>query len=109
MSDHQDQHSRENYSLAGHILPVSATMVGVCMTVITVVQIIPKNTISSWVDGLLAVDNLLFLASAAFSYYSIRHPGLVDRFERRADAMFMLALLLMVFAGFMVAFDLFVE
>ncbi len=96
-------------SLASHILPVSATMVGVCMTVISLVQIIPKTNVSSWVDALLAMDNMLFLSSAVFSYYSIRHPGTAERTERRADFIFMFALLLMVFAGFMVAFDLFIK
>jgi hypothetical protein len=79
------------------------------MTVISVVQIIPKNSTSPYVDGLLAVDNMLFLASAALSYHSIRHPAAIDRFERRADVIFMVALSLMVCAGFMVAFDLFIE
>jgi hypothetical protein len=109
MTEHQVRSGSNSISIAGHILPVSATMVGVCMTVISLVQIIPKNNVSSWVDALLAVDNLLFLSSAAFSYYSIRHPVVVERFERRADVIFMLALFLMVFAGLIVAFDLFIE
>ena len=57
----------------------------------------------------MAVDNLLFLTSAALSYHSIRNPGKVNRFERRADMIFMVALSLMVCAGFMVAFDLFID
>jgi hypothetical protein len=29
--------------LSSHILPVSATMIGVCMTVISVIQLAPKK------------------------------------------------------------------
>lgn len=106
---HRMDREEDSTNLAGHILPVSATMVGVCMTVISVVQIIPKNAVSSWVDGLLAVDNLLFLASSALSYVAIRRPQVALRMERRADTFFMIALLVMVCAGFMVSFDLFIE
>jgi hypothetical protein len=96
-------------SLAGHILPVSATMVGVCMTVISVVQIIPKNLVSPWVDALLALDNLMFLVSAVLSYVSLRRNDFDGRLERRADVIFLIALLVMVFAGFMLAFELFID
>lgn len=100
---------RGNANLAGHILPVSSTMVGVCMTVISLVQIIPKNAVSNWVDGLLAMDNLLFLVSAALSYIAIRRPEVALRMEQQADTFFMFALLIMVCTGFMLAFDLFIE
>lgn len=109
MSERQVRKGSETVSLAGYILPVSATMVGVCMTVISLVQIIPKNNVSSWVDALLALDNMSLLLSAVFSYYAIRYPGIAERAERRADVVFMFALLFMVFAGFMLAFDLFIK
>jgi len=109
MIERQVRNGSESVSLAGHILPVSATMVGVCMTVISLVRIIPKSDVSSWVDALLAVDNMLLLSSALISYYAIRHPGIAVRAERRADIVIMFALLLMVIAGFMVAFDLFIK
>lgn len=68
-----------------------------------------KNAVSAWVDGLLAMDNLLFLASAVLSYVSIRRPNIALRMERMADNFFMIALLIMVCVGFMVAFDLFID
>jgi hypothetical protein len=105
MIERQVRNGSESVSLAGHILPVSATMVGVCMTVISLVRIIPKSDVSSWVDALLAVDNMLFLSSALISYYAIRHPGIAVRAERRAD----IVIMFMVIAGFMVAFDLFIK
>ena len=107
MKERRTQHALDRDGVARHILPVSATMVGVCMTVISVVQLIPKSRVSSLVDATLALDNLLFLMSAGLSYYSIRHPDKLDRLERWADGIFMTALLVMVCASFMMAFDLF--
>jgi len=46
--------------ISRHILPVSSTMVGVCMTVITVMQLVPKGKVASWADDLIAIDGLFF-------------------------------------------------
>lgn len=84
-------------------------MIGVCMTVISVSQLIPKQNISKHVDEMLAFDGLLFLASAMLSYFSIRHPQLADTFERRADVVFLVAITLMVVVGFVVSFELLIH
>ena len=96
-------------SLSNHILPVSATMVGVCMTVISVIQLVPKNGVSEWVDQLLAMNSLLFLASTMLSYWSIRHNDEQLVMERYADRLFLLGLTLMVLVSFLVAFELFID
>jgi len=95
--------------LADHILPSSATMIGVCMTVISVAHLIPKHSISRHVNELLAFDSLLFLASAMLSYFSIRHPRSGMPNERMADLIFLVGLAIMVVVGFVVAFELMVE
>ncbi len=95
--------------LADHILPSSATMIGVCMTVISVAHLIPKHSISRHVNEMLALDSLFFLGSALLSYFSIRHPHKAARYERRADTIFLIALSLMVVVGFVVAFELFID
>jgi len=48
-----------------------------------------------WVDDLLALDALIFLASSIFSYLSIRSNSKKIYFEDIADKVFMLALLCM--------------
>lgn len=93
--------------LSNHIFPVAATMVGVCMTVISLMQLIPKNGISSWADNLLAIDSLIFLSSTLMSYWSIRHSDHLQRIERHADRLFLLGMTIMVFVSFLVAFELF--
>ncbi len=84
-------------------------MVGVCMTVISLLQLVPRNSISSWADGLLALNSLDFLASAMLSYWAIRHKDDAVSMERWADRLFMIGLVGMVFVSFLVAFELFVD
>ena len=74
-------------------------MVGVCLTVIGLVHVVlhikPADTLA---DDLLAGDALLFLASCILSYWALRtrNQRRMNRVERVADAVFLLALLLMV-------------
>ena len=95
--------------LADHILPSSATMIGMCMTVISLAHLIPQQSISRHVNEMLAFDSLLFLGSAMLSYFSIRHPKKADKFERMADVIFLFAISLMVMVGFVVSFELFID
>lgn len=92
-------------NLALHILPTSATMVGVCMTVISIVKLGHTGTVMTWIDKLLAIDSLTFLASAAFSYLSMRKQAL-ERFERHADTAFMIGLVGMATSALLLAFEL---
>jgi hypothetical protein len=101
-------HGKES-RLADHILPSSATMIGVCMTVISVAHLIPKQSISRHVNEMLAFDSLLFLGSSMLSYFSIRHPGSAAKNERLADVIFLLGLAIMVIVGFVIAFELMLD
>ena len=92
-----------------HILPVAATMVGVCITVISLVQLVPKNAISPWVDQLVAVDALVFLGSAWLSYLTLRNEKATGKFERIADWLFLSGLTLIGFVSVLIAFDLFLN
>lgn len=95
--------------LSNHILPVAATMVGVCVTVVSVIQIAPDRAISSWADKLLAIDSLAFLSSTFLSYWSIRHKEQSLQYERYADRLFLLGMAIMVSVSFLVAFELFTD
>ena len=92
-----------------HILPVSATMVGVCMTVISLMQLAPKNRLALFADELLAVDGLLFLISTIMSYWTIRPSPSSRAIELWADRLFLVGMILMVVISFVVAFELFID
>jgi hypothetical protein len=83
-------------ALASHILPVSATMIGVCVTLIGLVKLAQGKYGPSHVDEYAAIAALTFLASALTSYLSIRcsdRMRLSARIERLADVIFLCGLI----------------
>jgi len=98
---------RQTNNLSGHILPTSGAMLGVCMTVISIVKLTQSNRgIAYWVDDLLALDALIFLTSSVFSYLSIRSHSKKIYFEDIADKVFMLALLCMGAAVVLLTYEI---
>ncbi|NJD35166.1 MAG: hypothetical protein FIA96_10100 [Betaproteobacteria bacterium] len=92
--------------LSSHILPTSATMVGGCMTVLSIAKLLEERTRRGIVDETMAFDSLIFMFSAIFSYLSIRSSRQAERLERIADLAFMGGLMLMVAAAFVLAYEL---
>ena len=60
-------------TLASHILPVSGTMIGVCVTLIGLVKLAEARHGTSHVDEYAALAAITFLASALASYLSMRY------------------------------------
>jgi hypothetical protein len=87
-----------------HIFTVSAGMVGVCLTVIGILQlVISSRQADTLADDFLAFDSVLFLLACILSYWALRTRSLrrMHRVERFADAIFLTALFCMVLiAGF---------
>jgi len=82
-----------------HVFTVSATLVGVCMTVIGIVRIvIVTKNISTLADDLLALDAFIFLCSCLSSYWALRTSSRQRAYqvERFADVIFIIGLVLMV-------------
>jgi hypothetical protein len=82
-------------SIAIHIFTASSALVGVCLTVISIVRSFPGiQNLSWWVDDMLAVNAMFFLLSCLLSYIALRskNPQRVRRVERVADAVFLLGL-----------------
>ena len=82
----------EPNDLSQHILPTSAQLVGVCLTVISLVKVLHIGQVGSILDKLLAIDALLFTTSATLSYAAIRKRESAV-LEKYADQLFMLGLL----------------
>ncbi|MBB4866749.1 hypothetical protein HNP46_005656 [Pseudomonas nitritireducens] len=78
-----------------HIFSVSATMVGVCLTVIGIIRVILTLRHEDLIiDDLVALNMMLYLVSAFCAYWSLRtHRTLRgQRMMRVADAVFLFAL-----------------
>ncbi|MEO5913839.1 MAG: hypothetical protein ABIS50_06375 [Luteolibacter sp.] len=95
----------QDRDIAIHIFTASAALVGVCLTVISIVGPITKGSLlHRGVDDLLAVDAMVFLASCLLSYGAlrVRRRGRSHRLETFADVVFLSGLLLLVAACAMV-------
>ncbi len=82
--------------LALHILPNSATMIGVCVTAVGLVKVAEAHIGPSNVDTYCALAGAVFLVSAICSYLSLRFTrfaGMAAGLERAADICFMLGLI----------------
>jgi hypothetical protein len=98
---------RNSADISQHILPTSATMVGVCITVISIVRVIEVHgAFSTIIDDLVAVDGAMFLIATILSYTAIRSPNMERRIERFADLVFLAALAFMVAASFLLAWQI---
>ena len=82
--------------LASHILTTSANMVGVCLVIITGLNVggLSRGTV---LDEVVSIAACLFLISASFAYLSMRHTKLrVIFFRDMADYFFLAGISLMV-------------
>ena len=90
--------------LSAHILPTSATMIGVCLTALYISLLGPAGTSRVLVDKLLAVDVLVFLVSATLSFVSMRSGLRGRRIEARAEAIVLAGLGLLALVAMVLAF-----
>lgn len=103
----QNINSKLEENICVHIFSVSAAMVGVCLTVIGIIQIVIRvRRATTFADDLLAIDALLFLVSCILSYWAMRRRRIVrlHLIERIADTIFIMALVFMVAICALIAF-----
>lgn len=85
----------DSNDLSHHILPNSATMVGVCIMVISIVKGMNPGFANYLIDKALAIDSILFMVSALLSFLSIRLDRSALKLERWAEIIFLLGLVSM--------------
>ena len=96
-------------TLSGLIFTVSAGLVGVCVTVIGVLNLERRQgAVHSIADNLLAIDAAAFLSACLFAYLALRVKEERSwlRLERYADALFLVGLSGLVIIGALVAYEL---
>ena len=92
--------------LSTHILPTSATMIGVCMTVLSIGHLGAGSEWHMLIDKLLAVDSLVFLASALLSFISMKASRFGAPYEARAEVIFIAGLGLLALGAVALAFTI---
>jgi predicted permease len=93
--------------LAIHVFTVSATLVGVCLTVVGLLRhLAAEHPFTTLADDLLTGDAFLLLVACATAYTALRTADRARRArrERWADALFLTALAVMTAACVMVTY-----
>jgi hypothetical protein len=84
--------------LSVHIFTVSATMVGVCLTVVGLIRVvITLRRAETMIDELVSLDAMLFVASGLLAYWALRSRkrGRLHRIEAIAERVFLGGMALM--------------
>jgi hypothetical protein len=108
-SDPDGEPVGQDAKLAVHIISVSAAMVGVCLTVIGLFQVVQGlHGLDNPADNILALDAVVFLFACLLAYASLRSrsPRRRRRLERMADGCFLCALVIMTVMAGTIAFEL---
>jgi hypothetical protein len=98
--------NNKNSELSHHILPNSATMVGVCITVISIVKGMNPGVTNFLIDKALAIDSILFMISALLSFSSIRAQQSNVALERWAELLFLIGLVSMTLITVIFSFEI---
>ena len=105
-SSHPEHAARSTASLTAHILPTSATMIGVCVAVLSIGQLGPSGKLHVIIDMLLSMDALMFLSSAVLSFVSMRSTGSTARIEARAEMIFIGGLCVLALGTVVLSFNI---
>lgn len=106
MSERSEPGITKERDISAHILTTSSVMLGLCLTVISVMHSQKTlDTLETVVDDIIAIDALIFLTACYLSYAALRarHLQRIHRIESIADAVFLLGM-----TGMGVACSLFV-
>lgn len=90
-----------------HLLSVSATLSGLCITVVALMHTFRKDwAIASYADDMFAICALIFLLEIylIFTSLRLRNAALVDKLVKLIDILFLLAMTLMTIAGFIMVY-----
>lgn len=93
-------------SVSTHILPSSATLVGACITALSVVKLAHVGAAGAFIDRLLGIATCLFLLSAIASFAAMRRAAVEARLESAAETVFLIALALVTLAALGMAFEI---
>jgi hypothetical protein len=88
-------------SISVDVFSVSAAMVGVCLTVIQLIQMNAGQKPNTIVDEILALDSIVFMIACVFSFLALksqRHSRPKKILENIGDGCFLLAISTMVVA-----------
>lgn len=105
----ETSHEQREHEFTLHLFSISAAMVGVCLTAIGILRLVVAQTqVQTLGDEFLAADAVLFVMCCFISFWSFktRQPKFRQRLRMLVDALFMVALVLMVVICAIIAYAL---
>ena len=109
MTDHSSLQGTWKREELLHLLSLSGTLAGLCITGVALFHTIGRSTLpATFADDVLAISALFFLVSTYMIFFTLRtrREKLALILERTADALFLLALTGMVIAGFIMVYSI---
>lgn len=100
MKSSPDKNNRE---IAHYVFSGSTTMIGVCITVITLFKVMNTN-LKTYADEIIGIDTFFFIFAAFFSYLTLRDDRRV-RMERIADLLFFAGMSILLLVGVLIVFS----
>jgi hypothetical protein len=97
-------------SISVDVFSVSAAMVGVCLTVIQLIQMNGNQKANTIVDEILALDSIVFMIACIAAFLALkgkRHSQFKKIMENIGDGCFLLAITTMVVAITLVVYTFF--
>lgn len=98
----ESREREKNRDIAHYIFTGSSTMIGVCITVITLFKV-TETHMATFADEILGIDAFIFIISCFVSYMSLRKDN-NRKLEWFADVVFFTGMFVMVFVGIMIVF-----
>lgn len=86
-----------------HIFPAASALVGVCMTVVSIVKVLHAKRFA--VAGIVSIASVLFLVSTFCAYVALRHET-PSRVDVVAEYLFLAGLVLITVAGVLLAVEI---
>lgn len=106
---HEPSTTREE-RLLERLLSTSASMTGVCVALLSVVQIIADSRkVQTFADDALAIDSLSFLICCYLSIWALRteHRVRAQALATAVDYLFLVGMTGLVVIGFMIVYTIF--
>lgn len=106
MADESGKEHRE-HEITVHVFSISAGLVGVCLTAISLIRVVVAQTkVSTAADDLLAADAILFMVCCFLSFGSFKTSSIGRRrlLRKMIDGLFMVALAIMVAVCALIAY-----
>jgi len=94
--------TEENKRVASYVFSGANTMVGVCLTVITLFRIM-KTGVQTYADEILALDTSIFITASLLSYLAIRTEN-NEKLEKWADIFFFTGMIILFFVGLIIIY-----